>query len=228
MIPAQIFFNLATRDAAAGHDSSVIAVVAYGLAGILVALIYAIASFAAVRLVVTIATGAEARAGQAVRAVLPRLPALIGWSLLAGLIVVAGLCACVVPGVYFGAVFIMLPAVVLFERGEPLTRCFRRFNHSFGAAVARTATIIGLLIGISMVFALLSGLVTLLALGSVFADPAVFASTGAVVTDAVLGSILEMTASLISGVVLTPLIVATYADLRARWEPFTTAYLPAA
>ncbi|MET8153307.1 hypothetical protein ACIBSW_19355 [Actinoplanes sp. NPDC049668] len=226
MIPAQILFNLSTRDATV--DSTAIASAVYGLAAVLVALIYSIATLAAVRLVVTVATGGQAHVGPAVRAVLPRVLPMIGWSLLAGLVIFAGLCACVVPGLYLGAVFVVLPAVVLFEPGEAISRCFRLFHNDFGAAVARTATIVGLLFGITLIFAALSGVVTLITLGSVFADPAAVVGTGALVTDAVLGSILNLTSSLIAGVVLTPLVVATYADLRARREPFSTAYLPAA
>ncbi|MEU7907700.1 hypothetical protein [Actinoplanes sp. NPDC049118] len=197
-----------------------------GLAAGLAGLIYAIGTLVSARLVVTIATGGEVRVGRAVRAVLPRVPALIGWSLLAGLIAVAAVFACILPAFYVGAVFVLLPVVVLFEPGNAISRCFRLFNHDFGASVGRIATIVGLSVGGTLLFGAASVVVTMLATGSAFVDPTT-ADTGAIVASSLLDTVFEGVATLIVGVVVTPLTVAAYADLRARLEPFTTAYLAA-
>jgi hypothetical protein len=228
LVPAQAFADLASRDSA--DEALGIVLVAFGallVALVLSMLIYSIGTLATARVAVTVASGGNAHAGRAVRAILPRVPALIGWSLLAGLIIVAALFACILPAFYVGAVFVLLPVVVLFESGNAISRCFSLFHNDFGAAVARIATLVGLGFGILLPFAAVTTAVTLVAYGSTFADPTAAVSTGAVVVDSVMGTVLSGVASLICGVVLTPLIVTTYADLRARREPFTTAHLPA-
>ncbi|MFI7598847.1 hypothetical protein [Actinoplanes sp. NPDC049681] len=233
MIPAQLFVDFANRDLttdAAGGGAvdfgHFLAASGMSLLATLVAtLVFAIGSLVTMTLVVAIATGAQARIGTAVRGVLPRIPALIGWSLVAALILTAALFACVLPVFYVGAVFVVLTPVVLFERGGAIGRCFNLFHTDIGAAVARIATIAGVSIAISLAFAAVSAAVTLLVGGASFSDPFAVADTGAMVVSSVTGTVLSTVASLICGVVLTPLIVATYADLRARREPFTTADL---
>ena len=235
LIPAQIFTQLeqraVSREAASGATPQVgplLAVVGILLLTLVpVLLIYVIGTMASARMVVTVATGGPARIGPAVRSVLPRVPALIGWYLVAGLLSVAAFCACVLPLFYVLAVLLILPAVVAFERGGDIARCFRLFHADLGAAAGRVATIAALGLGLSLVVGALSTIVTLVTLGSAFPDPAAAAATGAVVADSVLGSLLTGLASVISGVILTPLMVATYADLRARHEPFSTAQLVA-
>jgi len=235
LIPVQLYADLASRDLAAnsaqgdlaGFDKFLAAAGVSMLALVVVGLISSIGTLTSARLVVSVAIGGEAHVGRAVRSVLPRVPALIGWSLLAGLICVGALLACFLPVLYVGAVFVLLVPVVLFERGGGISRCFSLFHTDLGAAVARTATIFGLGVGISIFFGTLSTVVTAVVRGTAFPDPMAVASTGAVVADSVAATVLSVLGSLISGVVLTPLIVATYADLRARREPFTTAYLAA-
>jgi len=235
LVPGHLFADLASRDltnqtTADAPPEFAQFFAASGislLATLLATLIYSIGSLATVRLVVTIATGADARAGRALRSVLPRIPALIGWSLLSGLIVFGALLACVLPVLYVGAVFVLLPAVVLFERSNVVSRCFSLFHHDLGAAVARIATVAGLGLGIVLPFAALSTVITAIARGSSFLDPRAGTSTGAVVAGSITTTVSGGVGTLICGIILTPLIVATYADLRARREPFTTAYLQA-
>jgi len=235
LIPAQIYIDMASRDLTAssargdleGFDKFLAAAGVSVLAFVVVSLISSVGALTSARLVVTVATGGEARAGRALRSILPRVPALIGWSLLASLICVAAVLACFLPVLYVGAVFVLLVPVVLFERGGGISRCFSLFHTDLGAAVARIATIVGLGIGVSIFFGTLSTVVTAVVRGTAFPDPMVAASTSAVVADSVAGTVLTVLGSLITGVVLPPLIVATYADLRARREPFTTAYLAA-
>lgn len=235
LIPAQIFTVLeqraVSREAVSGGTPQLgpllTAVGILVLTLLPVLLIYAIGVMASARMVVTVATGGPAKIGPAVRGVLPRVPALIGWYLVAALLITAALCACVLPVFYVGAVLVILPAVVAFERGGAIARCFRLFHTDLGAAVGRIATIAALGLGFSAVVGVISLIATFATLGSAFPDPTAVASTGAVVADSVLGSLLSGVGSVISGVVLTPLMVATYADLRARREPFSTAQLVA-
>ncbi|GID94620.1 hypothetical protein ACFQFC_13255 [Amorphoplanes digitatis] len=224
LVPAQLFVDLSSRDLSEPDGLPVPLLAANGLlmlATCLELLIYLIGTLVAVRVTVSIATGADMRVGQAVRAVLPRVPALIGWSLLTGLITFAAVLACILPVFYVGAVFVVLPVVVLFERGNAVSRCFSLFHNDLGAAVARIATIAGLGLAISLPF--IVGSVAL----SLLLDGTAFTGTGGVIAASVTGSVLDGMGSLICGVVLTPLIVATYADLRARREPFSTAWLNA-
>ncbi|GLW35514.1 hypothetical protein Areg01_84490 [Actinoplanes regularis] len=233
MIPSQLLADLAARDERDGGDSfgtgeTVAATGALLVASVLMWLIYSVAALATARLVVTIATGAQVSFGQAVRAALPRVPALIGWTLLSGLILLVAVLACILPVIYVGAVFVVLPVVVLFERGNVIARCFKLFNHDLGAAVSRVGAIAGLGIGIGLAFVCVSCTWSGILWGSTFLDTSAVTSTGAVIANSLVGTVLNAVASLICGIVLTPLTVATYADLRARLEPFTTAHLPAA
>jgi hypothetical protein len=179
-----------------------------------------------VRLVADAALGREARAGRALRSVLPRLPALIGWTMVGGLIALVAVLACILPVFYVAAVLAILPVVVLFEPGGGISRCFQLFHTDLGAAVARIATIAGLGLAVVIPASMLSAVASAVTQGSAFSDPqAAAASTAAIAVGSVVGTVLSSAASVISGVLLTPLIVATYADLRARREPFVTAYL---
>jgi hypothetical protein len=171
-----------------------------------------------VHLVVQIASGRRAEFGPAVRAALPRILPLLGWGLLAGLIMVAGACACVLPVFYFYAVFLVLGPVVMFERGGAVGRCFRLFHGNLGASVGRVATIVGLSIGVNLV-----GTVVNAVLSAVTGGPGAPQSTRVAVllAGALLGAVLQGGL----GVLTAPLTVLTYADERARIEPVRSADL---
>jgi hypothetical protein len=231
--PAQIFADLqqraadrnAAQDALGSAGVILVGVVVLLGAGIVAGLIYAVGQLATARTVVAVATGGRIGVGEALRSVLHRLPALVGWYLLAGLICVGALLACVLPVFYVAAVFTILPAVVLFERGNAISRCFALFHTDLGAAVGRVATIIGVSIAGAIVFGALSTPITLATTGASAFTASADPSVAAVVLGGLLTSVLDGVYYVLSGVVLTPLIVATYADLRARHEPFSTAYL---
>jgi hypothetical protein len=114
--------------------------------------------------------------------------------------------------------FLLIPAVVAFERVNAVDRCVRLSLRAFPAALARLVTVAALLavsgIGAVLVVVLLNQTRP----GSA-AEPA-----GAVLVlavDAVLGGAVAVLAN--------PLLLTAYADVRARAEPFTTAMLvPAA
>ncbi|MET8153347.1 hypothetical protein ACIBSW_16480 [Actinoplanes sp. NPDC049668] len=223
LIPAELFDDLSSRDFSDPDGLSGPLLAANGLmvvANCLEPLIYLIGTLVTVRVTVSIATGADPGVGRAVRAVLPRVPAMIGWSLLTSLITVAALLAFVLPVFYVAAVFVVLPVVVLFEPGNPVTRCFSLFHNDLGAAVARIATIAGL--GLAISLPLIVGTAALSLTGVT-----AFTDTSSIVLGSVTGTVLGELGPLICGVVLIPLTVAAYADLRARREPFTTAWLDA-
>ncbi len=72
------------------------------------------------------ATGQPANLGDALRYGLKRALPLWGWTLATGLLVVVGLCACVLPGLWVAFATCMFGMVVLFERGQnPIGRSFK-------------------------------------------------------------------------------------------------------
>lgn len=209
-----------------GFDNDPNAALVIGvIAGVAVALLlallwYALCAMATARLVVTVATGGQPRIGEALSSVLTRVPALAGWYLLAGPLFLVALVACFLPVFYVIAVLTILPAVVLFERGTGIGRCFQLFHGDFGAAAGRTATILGLNFGAAMAFSPVSALFGALVHAAISTS-----SASGVIVGATLQGLLSTLFSITLGVVLAPLSVLTYADLRARYEPFSTAHL---
>lgn len=183
----------------------------------------ALMTVASVRTVLLVATGRQVRVGEQLRASLRRLLPMIGWETLAAVIAIFALLACFLPVLYALAVFLILPAVVVFERGGAIGRCFELFHNDLGAAVARAATVGGLAVGASIVVAVLDFALT-------------FAIDGVPGSDSTLGSGQSVPATVVSlglnslltaaiGLLWAPFLVVTYADLRARREPVTTAQL---
>lgn len=239
-LPANAFVTLKQRDferaVQAGVETPELGfpiepamILAFG--GVLIAVVVisalwsAIGILATARMVVVIATGHRPTVGDALRAALRRVLPCIGWYVVAGFISLAALVACIVPIFYVSAVFVILPAVVLFERGNAIGRCFQLFHADFGAALGRVLTIAGLSIAAAVVFASIGAVFAAIIQGSSFLVTSPTASDAAVITGSLVETVLTSAASLLTGVVVSPLIVATYADLRARHEPFTTSYL---
>ncbi|HEV7897085.1 MAG TPA: hypothetical protein VGP31_04490 [Planosporangium sp.] len=179
---------------------------------------FAVAILAGMRLIVVAVTGGQPDVGAALRGALRRLFPLVGWGLLAWLIVLAGICACFLPGLYFVAVFTVLPAVVLFERGGVIARCFKLFHADLGASLARVATIIGIAVAAALITSVVGGIVNVIAGTSA-------GSTGPLVGATLVTAVLGVVVNVALGVVLTPLILTTYADERARREPVHTGVL---
>lgn len=175
-------------------------------------------TLAAVRVVVVTATGGRPSVADALRGAARRLFPMLGWSLLAGLIIVAGVCACLLPGLYFWAVFTVLAPVVAFERSGAIGRCFTLFHGDLGRSVARIATVIGILFAGTMV----AGVVAVF--GDVFADP-VTAATPALVAAALVSTLVSVVVTGVLRLLTDPLTVAAYADMRARVEPLSSAML---
>jgi hypothetical protein len=172
-------------------------------------------NLATMQLLVQRATGQPVSVAAALRVCLSRALPLIGWSFVAALVGLAGLLCCILPVIYVAAALCVLPAVVLLERGVGVGRCFQLFHGNLGASVGRVATIGALALGASVVENLVNSAITV-------GDST---STVAVVISAVVTAAF----SVATGVVSPALLLTTYADMRARLEPFSTAYLvPAA
>jgi hypothetical protein len=181
-------------------------------------LVAAVVTVASMHVGTSAAIGVPPRVGPALGIAVRRMFPMVGWQVLAGLIMLVALLACILPVFYAYAVFTILPAVVAFERGNAIGRCFRFFHNDLGSAAARTATIrgIGLAAGVaaSLVGNVLSAVAQVAFAGSAGLVAGVVASTAVAVM--VGGGV---------AVLLMPMTLTAYADLRARVEPLTTATL---
>jgi hypothetical protein len=183
----------------------------------------AIITIATMQMSVSIAVGGQPQLGPALKAAARRAFPLIGWQLLAGLIMLVGLCACVLPVFYFLAVFTVLPGVVAFERTNAISRSFRLFHGNFGVALGRVATIVGLTIGAGLVASVFSQVAGGGGFGfspgvTTESNSAIFVAS---VISAVIGAILDRGVAILTG----PMTLTAYADMRARIEPLTTQTL---
>jgi hypothetical protein len=183
----------------------------------LAGLLYTLGGLASQQVVVLTATGRTGnRVGPALWAAVKRVFPLIGWYLLTIPVLIVATVLCFFPVIYVAVALAVLPVVVLLERGKGIGRCFQLFHASVGASVGRIATIIGLSLAGGVLLTLVTTVVDVTIGGS--------ASTPNT-TATVLNTIVEGGYTFVSYVVLTPLLVTAYADMRARREPFTTAHL---
>ncbi|SNY29396.1 hypothetical protein [Paractinoplanes atraurantiacus] len=169
-------------------------------------LVTLIVQLATVEIVAQHVTGRPVSVGAALLTGLRRLPAFIGWGIPAGLLIALGSIFCLLPGIYVAAVMVTLPVIILAERGRVIGRAFHLFHADFGASAARIAT----LFGVQLALGVAEGVVGIIA----GLDPSGVTSIAVSVAFAI-GT----------GVFLAPFLLTTYADLRARYEPFTTAQL---
>jgi hypothetical protein len=177
---------------------------------IVAGLISAVAVAISVQLVILAATGRPVSIAVAFRLGIRRVPAVIGWGALAGLVYVGAALACFLPVIYVGAALMVLPVVVTLERGAGIGRAFSLFHADLGTSISRTATMFGLSI---------AGLIMFAVIGAIGA--AVIGGAAGPVVSQLVSSV----GGLAIGILITPLVVTTYADMRARREPFSTAYL---
>jgi hypothetical protein len=227
IVPAQLYQSRrqaeATAAAAAGGPVDFGALFA-GLGVLLLALvpitlISIFVGMTTMRLTATIATGGPPSISAALRAALSRFPAAIGWEIVAAAILVLSLVLCVLPVIYVGAVFTLLPAVVLFERTNAIARSFQLFHADLGSAIARIATLAAIGFGISLVFGAPTAILQAVAQA---------AAPGADVAVALVSGPLQGLEVVATGAFIVPMLVFTYADLRARREPFSGMQLAAA
>jgi hypothetical protein len=193
--------------------TSLVGLIGIGVAGVLLTIIIgSMVTIATVHVGVSVAMQVPVRISEAVALAARRVFPLIGWQLLALPIYIAGLCLCVLPVIYVAAVFLVLPVVVAVERTNAIGRCFRLFHRDLGSAVARTATILGILLAASLV----GGVI-----GSVFEAAARTGAggTAGIVTGSVVSTLVTALISGAVAVLVAPLTLTAYADLRARVEP---------
>jgi hypothetical protein len=219
---AAVVVALATRDADRTDQPPLGDVLAAGgLAGaaaLIGILLSTLATLAAVHIVVQTAAGGQPRLASCLAGAARRLFPMIGWEILAGLIIFAGICACILPGIYFVAVFAIIAPVVAVERGGTISRCFKLFHGNLGVSVARVATIIGLGLA-GRLLAAVTG-----AIGGAITDPT-SATTPALVISELVGSAVAVAISGVLRVLTDPLTVGAYADMRARVEPLSSSVI---
>lgn len=182
----------------------------FGLLTLLTSLVSVVAMAVCIRLVVLAATGQPVSIAAAFSTGIRRAPAVVGWGLLAGFVYIAAILACFLPIFYAAAALMVLPVVVTLERGSGIGRCFSLFNADIGTSVARVATLFGISVGSAFVAGVLGAGFETIAGG-----------TAGVLFSTVFNSITALAIS----VIVAPLLVAAYADMRSRREPFSTAYL---
>ncbi len=221
--PAAVFIAFATNDLETSfipEDSSAqpdwtpfIVLMSLTVAAALLALVLStVITLASVYVGVSIAVGVPPRMGDAVRMAVRRLFPLLGWQLLAIPIYLVAVCFCVLPIFYVMAVFAVLPVVVAVERTNAIARCFTLFHRDFGAAAGRIATILGLTLGVALVGAVLGG--------AIEAGTSVSLTGNAgVITGSIVSTLLTAVIAGAVAVLIAPLTLTAYADLRARVEP---------
>ncbi|HTJ33576.1 MAG TPA: hypothetical protein VL738_10135 [Dactylosporangium sp.] len=192
-----------------------------------VAVLGAVIAVAANHVIVSAAAGLPPRLGPALALAVRRCLPLIGWQILAALMLVLGVCACILPGIYFYAVLMVLPAVVTFERGGAgIGRCFRLFHNDVGIAVSRVATIGAMVVVLAIVSAVVSAVIAVVDLsqtGGPAPGQVAAMSTTAVIVQTVLSGLLGA----LLGTFTCVLVLTAYADMRARTEPLSTGVLAA-
>jgi len=171
------------------------AVIAVGLVVNLAAM--AVAQGASVYVVIRDAAGRPAAAGEVAHFVAPRVPALIGWTMLSWLLTGMGAFLLFVPAVYLGVVFFAaLYGVVMVER-KGIGRCFELVHQRFWRTVGRMLLL--------LVFALTYTVVVIMVLGVVPGGP-----------ETVVFSFLNQLLLAPLMMVLAAAAVVTYAELRGH------------
>jgi hypothetical protein len=166
-------------------------------------------------LIVAAATDGPADLGSALRGVARRVPALLGWGILAGLVILPGLFACVLPGLYLLAVFAILPAVVMIERDTAFVRCFKVFHADLGTSLSRVLTVAG----VGLVAGVIGGIPNAI-LNAATTDGGTSLTAGAAI-----GQLIVAAVGAVSGLLTASLLTTGYADMRARKEPVSALSL---
>jgi len=224
--PIAVYGTLAADDLNRSIDTSdtnappdlapVLGVLGFALVVALLAIIVAaMVTIATVHVGVSVAIGAPVRIADALHLAARRVFPLLGWQLLAIPIYLLAVCACFLPVFYVAAVFVVLPVVVAVERTNAIGRCFSLFHGNLGSSIARIATIVGLNFGV----AIAGGFV-----GTLFDAAARAASPGTVglVAGSVASTLVAAAIGAALAILLAPLTLAAYADMRARLEPLNT------
>ncbi|RGC71050.1 hypothetical protein C5N14_00920 [Micromonospora sp. MW-13] len=162
------------------------------------------------------AAGEPVSVGAALAYGLRRAPAVWGWTLLYGLLVLLGLLFCYLPGLYVMAALSLFGPVLLFERGAPLGRARQLFH-------ARLGPVLGRITLVALVASLISLVVAPVQVAAgLVADPADTASLDAWNIAYAVGAALV---AVPSGLAYLIGLVVTYAEQRAYEGPVTAARL---
>lgn len=189
------------------------------VAALLLSLLQALGYAAGTWTLVRAAAGEPAGLGAAFRYGARRMVGLWGWTLVVGLITVAGGCLCVLPGVYFAFALSLAGPAYLFERGtfqrgNPIGRSWRLTHANFGAVLGRVALVAAVVIGGQLVLSLIQTVVLEVAGADPGLSPLAIGFT-----------VLGVLVSLPLVVVQVAAMVVTYVEQRAREVPLGTATL---
>jgi hypothetical protein len=184
-------------------------VVALLLAAVLGGYLTAVANAASVFSVTRNAAGAPVSLGDSLRYGFRHGTRLWGWSLLFGLLVLVGTCACILPGLYLGLAGCLYAPLALYERGSgPIGTSFSMINKNFGAALGRMALLL-LIVYIARL---------------VLSIPAALVGLGSHVAGTVVTAIVDVITAPLA-VIVTLGTVVLYAELRAKLVPTTVQSL---
>jgi hypothetical protein len=167
------------------------------------AVLGAIGFAAATRYVTRRSVGATESLGDSLRYGLSRAGRLVPLFLLVGLMVLAGLALCVLPGLYLGVATSLVGAIALYESGPGVIgRSFRMVNANFGPVLGRLAALVALLVALGGIVGCVGGLLT-------------GGGRAGTVISGVVFAVLEapLTTLLVIGVLLT------YTQIRAKTGP---------
>ena len=173
---------------------------------VIVSVVGAYALAASVFIAVTQASGEPANLGTALSFAARRVLPLIGWGIVAGLLIGIGIVLLILPGLYLAVVFAAsLTGVVVIER-RGIGRCFKLVNNRFGPTLGR------------MLLAFLAAIV-------VVGIPSFFAAS--LGPDSLVGAIVQALLGIVSGIVGVGVYVVTYAELRFHDRERPGALTPA-
>jgi hypothetical protein len=160
----------------------------------------------------SVANHADVRIADALRLAGRRLLPMLGWHLVAIPIYLVAVCLCFFPVLYVSAVFAVLPVVVAVERTNAISRCFSLFHGDLGASAGRVATILGLAVAAGLAAVLIGVAVDEMTRANM-------PGSAGIVGGAVASTLLSSVISGAVAILLAPLTLGAYADMRARRDP---------
>jgi hypothetical protein len=168
-------------------------------------------------------TGQQANLGQAFQYGLKRATGLFPWTVLAAAAFTIASACLFLPGIYVAFGFSMFGFVALFERGKsPISRSFSLTHNS--ATIGPTLGKVGIAFGAYFVYSIIVGVI----FGAITVAISVGAGFNASFGTNVAYGFVQAIAALLSAPAFAVLLIGllpTYAELRAREAPLSTAQL---
>lgn len=196
--------------------------VVIGLGVIVAGLAQAVVSVANVRVTASVAVGAPVSINDALRFGLSRMFPLIGWELLALPIYLVAFCMCFLPMIYIAAVFTVLTSVIAIERTNAISRCFSLFHRDLKVSASRIGTIFGISILASLAVSMVGLPIQLSFQASVANGQAPNAN---IIAAYGVYYLITFVVQFFLPILLGPLTLAAYADMRARVEPVSSGQI---